>query len=244
MKTMVQSVIWLLVLAAITAAVLTLLLRPAAAAACPQCFGLSKAADGVYLQSGMAEAQRSRALAAVAAARSGAGKFYGGLQHAPRILVCADDDCYHRLGGQPGTAVGSLGSLSLEVSSQGVNPVYIAAGLSRAELEGRIGFWKFQLGAVPVWFDEGLAVVVADDPAYVLPPGRRDRCLTGALPDMPATPTEWRDEMQQEGSTALYAQAACKTVSWMDQHGGPQAVTGLLDKVAHGEDFAALVPPR
>jgi hypothetical protein len=125
-----------------------------------------------------------------------------------------------------------------------MNPLYIAAGLSRAEVEGRIGFWKFQMGAVPMWFDEGVAVLVADDPAYILPPGHRDRCLTGSLPDMPATLTDWQDEMQQEGSTALYAQSACKTVMWMEQNGGPKAVGALLDKVAQGQDFATLIPPR
>ena len=243
MKAIVQSIVWLLVLAAVTAGILTLMLRPAAVAACPQCFGLEKAADGVYLQSGMAEAQRSRALAAIDAARRSAERFYGGLQHAPRILVCADDDCYHRLGGAAGTAEGSLGSLSLEVAPQGISPVYIAAGLSRAELQGRVGFWKFSMGAVPMWFDEGVAVVVADDPAYILPPGHGERCKAGSFPDMPATPSDWQQELQQEGDV-LYAQSACKTVMWMDQNGGPQAVTGLLDKLAQGQDFATLMPSR
>ena len=243
MKGILHAVIWLVSLALVSALIVTLLLRPAAAAACPQCFGLEKVADGVYLQSGMAEAQRSRALAAVASARDDATRFYGSLLHPPRILVCADDECYHRLGGTAGTAEGSFGSLSLEVAPQGINAVYIAAGLSRAEVQGRVGFWKFSMGAVPMWFDEGVAVVVADDPAYILPPGRGDRCKAGSFPDMPATPSDWQQELQQEGDV-LYAQSACKTVMWMDQHGGSQAVTTLLDKLAQGQDFATLIPPR
>lgn len=243
MRGIFHAAVWLLMLALITAGIITLTLRPAAAAACPQCFGLQKAADGIYLQSGMDAAQRQRALAAVDAARLEAAQFYDGLQHSPRVLVCADDACYHRLGGAPGTAVGSLASLSLEVAPRGLDPVYIAAGLSRAEVQGRVGFWKFSLGAVPMWFDEGVAVVVADDPAYILPPGRGDRCKAGSFPDMPATPSDWQQELQQEGDV-LYAQSACKTAMWMAQNGGAKAVTGLLDKLAQGQDFATLVPPR
>jgi hypothetical protein len=241
MKGILQTIIWLLTLALVAALSAYLMARPVAAAACPQCFGLSDSGEGVYLQSGMSDAQRTRAHAAVSEALSRASVFYGTLQHRPRILLCADDTCYQRIGGMPGSGVGSLGSLALEISPQGVNPVYIAAGLSRTELQGRVGFWKFEMGAVPMWFDEGVAVVVADDPAYILPPGHGDRCKAGPFPDMPATPTEWHEELQQEGDV-LYSQSACKTNMWMAENGGSKAVTGLLDKVAQGQDFAKLFP--
>jgi len=243
MKGIFHAIIWLLSLALITAGIVTLMLRPAAAAVCPQCFGLQDAGEGIYLQSGMDEVHRARAHAAVDAALARVAGFYGPLRHRPRMLVCGDDACYHHIGGAANSAVGSLGDFSLYVSSQGVNPVYIAAGLSRAELAGRVGFWKFNLGAVPIWFDEGVAVVVADDPAYLLPPGRGDRCKAGPFPDMPATPTEWQEEIQQEGDV-LYAQSACKVDMWMVEHGGPKAVTGLLDEVAQGQDFAKLIPSQ
>lgn len=243
MRGIVQALLWVVGLALVTAVVAFMMARPAVVAACPGCFGLEQAGDGVFLQTGMAAAERSRVLATVSAARAQAAQFYGGLQHQPRILVCADDACYQRMGGMPGTATGALGATALEVSHLGAEQqVFITAGLSRAELYGRVGFWKFNLGAVPMWFDEGLAVVVADDNAYILPPGRHDRCLTGALPDMPATPSEWQEEMQQEGPTALYAQAACKVDMWMARNGGSKAATDLLAKVAQGEDFAKLFP--
>ena len=28
----------------------------------------------------------------------------------------------------------------------------------------RVGLWHMELGAVPAWFDEGVAVLVSDDP--------------------------------------------------------------------------------
>lgn len=244
MKGIIQTAIWLLSLTLITALIAYLMARPVAAATCPWCFGLQQAAEGIYVQDSMSAAERSRVVAAVEAARAQAAQFYGGLQHPPRILVCADDACYERMGGMPGTATVAMGAAALEVSHLGSQQqVFITAGLSRAELYGRVGFWKFNLGAVPMWFDEGLAVVVADDPAYILPAGRGDRCKAGSFPDMPATPSEWVQELQTEGDV-LYAQSACKVDMWMVENGGPKAVASLLDKVARGQDFNALIPPR
>lgn len=244
MKGIFQALVWVVALALVTAMVMYLMARPMAAATCPWCFGLEKAADGVYVQTSMSTIERKHVIATVDAARSQATQFYGGLEHAPRILICADDACYERLGGMPGTATGAMGSSVLEVSHLGSQQqVFITAGFSRAELYGRIGFWKFNMGAVPMWFDEGLAVVVANDSAYILPPGRGDRCKAGSFPDMPANPSEWQEELQTEGDI-LYAQSACKVNMWMVQNGGPKAATDLLAKIAEGQNFNQLIPPQ
>src|SRR5690242_19601966 len=144
MKGILQGLLWSTALALITAGVAYVMVRPVAAATCPRCFGLDMAADGVYVQSSMSAAERQRVVAIVTAAKIQAGQFYGGLLHQPRILVCADDACYRRLGVMPGTAVGSMGSSVLEVSPLGSQQqVFITSGLSSAELYGRVGFWKF-----------------------------------------------------------------------------------------------------
>ena len=242
MRGIFQFMIWMLALALLTAGVAFLMARPALAATCPWCFGLQRAADGIYVQGDMAAAERNRVLATVGAARLRATQFYGGLEHAPRILICADDACYSRLGGAPGSATGSMGSMVLEVSHLGSEQeVFITSGLSDAEVYGRIGFWKSNLGAIPMWFEEGLAVVVADDRAYLLPPGHGDRCKAGPFPDMPATPSDWQLELQQEGDV-LYAQSACKVEMWMMRNGGSKSAVALLDKVAQGQDFDKLFP--
>ena len=244
MKGILQALIWILALVLITAGIAYVMVRPVAAATCPWCFGLEQAGDDLYVQSSMSAAERQRVLTTVTAARIQAGQFYGSLLHQPRILVCADDDCYRHLGGMPGTAVGSMGASVLEVSHLGSQQqVFITSGLSSAELYGRVGFWKFNQGAVPMWFDQGLAVVVANDSAYILPPGHGDRCKAGSFPDMPATPSEWQEELQQEGNV-LYAQSACKVNMWMMENGGPKGITTLLDKIAQGQDFNNLIPPQ
>lgn len=236
---MLRLAVWLVVVLALFAGFIVLVARPVAVVACPQCFGLAKAADGVYVESSMSEEMRRHVLQVLAQAEERVGHFYGTLEHRPRTVVCATDACFERIGGA-GTRVGSLGSFALLVSSQGTNVVLISHELSHVELHGRAGLWHMEMGAVPAWFDEGVAVLVSDDPEYLAParPGR-DRCAAGPMADMPTDPAEWRDKLAEQGDL-LYASAACQADLWMIAHGGPPAVPALLTKIHDGGSFDSL----
>ncbi len=239
MASVIRFLVWILVLGGIALGMSLWVARPAVAAACPACFGFSRVQDGLYVQSAMQPAQRQQAVAVVAAAEQRIVAFYGQERFPPRVLVCADDACYGRIGGMPGSGTGAVASDALVVAPAAVNTVAVAEALSHIEMRGRVGLWKMQMGAVPRWFEEGLAVVVSEDPLYLGPAKRANRCLAGVLTDMPATPEDWRDALQQQGDL-LYAQSACKTWTWAQSHGGGAGVSALLDKLAAGQDFAAL----
>lgn len=239
MGSLIRLLVWILVLGGIALGMSLWVARPAVAAACPACFGFSRAQDGLYLQSGMKSEQQQQAVSVIAAAEQRIAAFYGQERFPPRVLVCADDACYRRIGGIQGSGTGAVATIALVVSSRAVNTVAVTEALSHIEMRGRVGLWKMQIGAVPQWFEEGLAVTVSEDPLYLGPGKRANRCLAGSFPDMPATPEEWRDELQQEGDI-LYAQSACKAWMWIEEHGGGAGVSALLDKLAAGQDFAAL----
>lgn len=243
-RSLIQALVWLVVLAALPVGMLYLTARPVVVAGCPQCFGFSKAADGIYVQSGASAAALARAQQALSVARKRDVDFYGSLEHSPRFLVCADDACYTRIGGLPGTALGSVDYFAVVVSPKGLDPAALAAAYSHAELEARVGWWHMKSGAVPAWFDAGVAALVSDDPAYVLPvrPHQKDRCLTGPGGDLPEQSDLWQQRVQQ--FDYLKAAAACRVDLWMVAHGGPKAVTALLDQVAQGQDFASLFPAQ
>lgn len=236
---MLKTLVWLGIMATLTLVISLLVVRPLVAAACPACFGFSKVADRVYVQSNMTPASRIRAVASLVAAEQRVGAFFGGLQHVPRALICADDGCYRRIGGGAGSGTGTLGSYAIVVSHEAIDPVLIGEALSQVELHGRVGYWHILTGAVPIWFDQGVAVLAADDTLYIAPQGSRSRCIAGPIPDMPVTPDDWNESLQQEGQV-MYARAACQTDIWMESHGGSVAIAALLAKVADGQNFDTL----
>lgn len=239
MASVIRFLVWILVLGGIALGMSLWVARPAVAAACPACFGFSRLQDGLYVQSGMKPEQQQKTIAVIAAAEQRIAAFFGQERFPPRVLVCADDACYHRIGGMPGSGTGAVASIALVVSPAAINTVAVSEGLSHMEMRGRVGFWKIQMGAVPQWFEEGLAVVVSEDPLFLGPRNHVNRCLAGSFPDMPQTPEDWRDELQQEGDI-LYAQSACETWMWVEHSGGGPGVSALLDKLAAGQDFTAL----
>jgi hypothetical protein len=74
------------------------------------------------------------------------------------------------------------------LSPRGIDAVIAAHELAHVELHERLGS---HAGHVPQWFDEGLAVLVSDDPRYLRPETAVDRCLVASDEALPATLPEW-----------------------------------------------------
>jgi hypothetical protein len=239
-STMLRATVWVLILAMLPLGMMFITARPVLAVSCPQCFGFTRIADGVYAESSMPAADRDHALQVLAESERRVTAFYGSLQHRPRLLVCGADACYDRIGGMQGTGTGSVGYFAIVVASQALDPVLIATTLAHAELMGRVGMWRMKSGAVPAWFDAGAAVLASDDPAYLAPASRKrkDRCLTGPGGELPEEADLWQERVQQ--FDYLNAAAACRVDLWMIAHGGSQAVTALLGKLADGQSFDTL----
>lgn len=205
-----------------------------AALVCPRCFGFAPHADGLYVESGMPDETRAQLSAALTEARQKVGAFYGGMQTTPRILACATRGCVDRIGGGGGKGAAYL-TFGLRLAPDGIDPAVIAHELSHVELHGRIGLLNFWTGAVPTWFDEGLAAVVADDPRYFLPAGAGDRCRTSPEGTMPERREAWIRTASRDH--ALYARAACRVLRWVQRNGGHNAVLRLVARVNDGEAF-------
>lgn len=161
-------------------------------------------------------------------------RFYGELTAAPVVLACATDACAQRLGSGSSRGAAYL-TVALRLAPLGLNPVIIAHERSHIELHRRLGLWKFITGAVPSWFDEGVAVVVSGDPRYLRPAADGDRCLVVPRTPLPQTLAAWLRMAGQQHD--LYAQAACRVVRWMQAHGGEPAVATLIERVGGGATF-------
>ena len=144
----------------------------AVAAACPQCFGFKRIERSLYVQRGMTADEQANAAEVIKKARDRIRGFYGEQRSRATILICATDPCYRRLrgGGSRGMAIYDR---VLMLSPEGINETIAAHELSHIEFHRRVGAWKIFRDVVPTWFDEGLAVVVSDDPRYLAPLGQR-----------------------------------------------------------------------
>jgi hypothetical protein len=205
-----------------------------AAIACPRCFGFAPLADGLYVESTMTDDNRAKLIAARTEGEKKVADFYGGLQTAPTMLACATRACADRLGSGNSKGAAYL-SIGLRLSPGGLDPVIIAHERAHVELHGRIGLLNFWTGAIPTWFDEGLAVVVSDDPRYFRPASEGDRCRTAPDGPMPERLKEWVKAASSDHM--LYARAACRVLRWTQRNGGHEAVLRLIDRINQGEAF-------
>lgn len=235
-KALRRSFLWMALVvgsAAVLSILGTLLAYPAAAAAaCPQCYGFRALEPGVSVERGATGAQRDQVQRVVAASRKRVRRFYGRLLTHPRILVCETEPCYARFGGR------SRGKTLLDrvvvLSPRGISVVIASHELAHAQTHARIGLIRTVRGDLPRWFDEGLAVVVSNDPRYLAPEGAADRCRVPPDGPLPSSRGAWNRKVRSE---PLYAMAACQVSRWLDGRGGPKAVRTLLREVAAGVPF-------
>jgi len=217
---------WLLsgIAAVLLAAVAGLVLAfPAVAATtCPGCYGLEQVRPRLHVEPGVGEAQRRQVVDAVEEGRRRVAEFFGGLRSDPAFLACVTDACYARIGGGGERGIAVL-NRAVMLSPRGIDPVIAAHELAHVELHARLGS-----ASVPQWFDEGLAVLVADDPRYLLPEGAGDRCRVAPSGPLPDTLDGW---LRAAGADRqVYAQAACAASRLLAAHD----LHALLAEVAAG----------
>lgn len=208
-----------------------------AATVCPACYGLEELGRNVYVESGLPAVRREQVADIVRAAERRVSDFYGGRRSSPRILACTTEECYRHIGGGKERGVAVL-NRAVILSPRGLDPVIAAHELSHVELRTRLGSHADQ---VPQWFDEGLAVVVSDDPRYLAPASAPDRCRVDPDGALPATLDQWLRAASADEQ--VYARSACRVVRWAATSGGRGAVLTLIRRLKAGGDFADLVPP-
>ena len=196
-----------------------------AATTCPGCFGLERVRPGLYVEPGLTAAQYLQVTDAVDEGTRRVQAYFGDLRSDPDVLVCLTEECYARVGGGRERGIAVL-SRAVMLSPRGIDPVIAAHELTHVELRARLG-----PGAVPQWFDEGLAVLVSNDPRYLLPEGARDRCRIAPTGPLPQSLDDW---LRAAGADAdVYAQAACRVSRWTAWHD----LNGLVADLAAGGTF-------
>jgi uncharacterized membrane protein len=197
-----------------------------AATTCPGCYGLARVSDGVYSGRRITAAQRDRLAGLAVEARRRVEAFYGGRTSAPRLIACFTDDCYARIGGGRERGVAVL-NRAVMLSPRGLDAVIASHEMAHVELHQRLD------REVPQWFDEGLAVVVSNDPRYL-----GEHCRVPFDGPLPETLPAWLDAASADPN--VYSKAACRVQRWLDANGGRDAVLALIDQLNDGASFPAI----
>lgn len=209
-------------------------LPAAAAAVFPSYYGFERVAPDIYVEKGVIPEQRAALVKIVDEGRQRVKQFWERQEAAPRILICGDSACFERMGGGRRRGMSVFDFVAV-LSPRGSDPVIAAHELSMIELNRRIGLFGFARQTVPIWFNEGIAMVASDDLRYLGPVDAQDRCLSAPSAALPAGIFEWGRQALTDQH--LYAKAACATSRWLVAHGGPAAAVDVVSKVAAGQKF-------
>ncbi|ETD84679.1 hypothetical protein U703_06045 [Rhodobacter capsulatus YW1] len=209
-------------------ALLALLPAPRAAL-CPGCFGLVRATDTLWVEAAMPAPDRLRLIAQIAAAKAQVARALGPTRGRLRLLACQTAACDRRLGGRGAAAVTySFGPVAVvRLSPRGLSTTILAHELTHVALHARMGPVGQLADRLPAWADEGLAVIVSDDPRYLAPGSGLRRCRKTPRPVLPETARDWLHLAAQERD--IYAEAACAMLGWMAENDGWAGVWAVIE---------------
>lgn len=204
---------------------------------CPWCFGFERLEPGLFIEKTASETARQQTEATLHQSKLAVGRYFGPLQSDPEIFVCVTNGCYVHAERRGGRTLGiSFLDWVVLLSPRANAKVALAHELSHTELHTRLGPRMF---AVPIWFDEGLAVNVSDDPRYLAPSGSDTRCTVPPPARMPLNGATWVSAT--EASNTPYAEAACLVSIWLQRKGSVKAVLKLVSDINAGVPFARAI---
>ena len=213
----------------------------------PSASGMDEIDPALYVEPAMSAQQRGALQRQIELGRAQVEAFYGSITTAPYFVACVQAQCAARFGsyGEPATA---FGDVAIRLSLNDRLTQLVAHEWSHAELYRRVGGWR-HIGKIPRWFDEGVAVVVADEALHA--PANWDEIARRGLPTPPLTELvsrrDWAAAVQNYGETrgddpsnlrVVYSTAGHEVRAFL-ACAGRAGVAAVLDAVQADEPFDA-----
>ena len=213
----------------------------------PGASGMDEIHAALYVEPAMSAEQRGALQRQIELGRARVEAFYGSITTAPYFVACVTAQCAARFGsyGEPATA---FGDMAIRLSLDDRLPRLVAHEWSHAELYRRAGGWR-HIGKIPRWFDEGVAVVVADEALHA--PAHWDEIARRGLSTPPLTELvsrrDWAAAVQKYGETrgddpsnlrVVYSTAGHEVRAFV-ACAGRAGVAAVLDAVQADEPFDA-----
>ena len=213
----------------------------------PGASGMDQVTATLFVEPLMNADQRTALRGQIEVGRARVEAFYGSITTAPYFVACVTAGCAERFGsfGEPATAYGDV---AIRVSLNARLTRLVAHEWSHAELYRRVGSWR-HIGKIPRWFDEGVAVVVADEALHA--PANWDEIARRGLSTPPlselVTRSDWSEAVGRYGETrgddpnnlrVVYTTAGREVRAFVSC-AGAAGVVALLGAVQAGEPFDA-----
>lgn len=194
--------------------------------------GLACIAPNIYVDPAMPEQHRQVFLQRVTQSKAEIARFFGDIQSSPDIFACVTKECFSQFGGIPARAK-SIGDHTVILSAQGVDKITLTHELAHIELHKRLGsphIWN----KLPMWFDEGLAVMICKDPRYT---GHTPNNSSGepvALQNL-VSQDQWVDAIRD--NQPAYSVSRQAVEAWY-QGAGTQGLHEIITRMKQGKAFS------
>lgn len=210
----------------------------------PEWFGMEPIAPQLYADAEMSDTQRAALAEIVAPARQRVHEHFGGVRSTPDILACSTEACFQSSGGMTARAK-AYGSSKILLSPRGLTVALLSHEWSHAEFYTRVGGYGRML-RVPEWFNEGLAVVVSNEPTHSEEVWQAVNATGIPVPALEElySARDWLiasrryhdEELNPEGLKVVYAVAGHEVRRWY-RNAGPEGLDRLIQMLRQGEDF-------
>ena len=182
-------------------------------------------APRIFVDSEMPPQQRQLFLTTVKQSEKAIEFFFGDIKATPVIYACSTKSCFRKFGGIQSRAK-AIDDNQVFLSYRGLDKVTVTHELAHVELHKRLGHEHWS--KVPMWFDEGLAVLVCKDPRYV-----------AKTPVMPVTELvtqqQWIRAVQK--NKPVYSTAKQVVEGWY-QNVGREGLEAVLKRLQQGSTFS------
>jgi hypothetical protein len=127
----------------------------------PKAYGMEEVTSTLYVEPVMSAELRLELQRQIDLGRNQTLQFYGGIVTNPYFVACLTNECAERFGSY-GQRAAAYGDMAIRLAGTGLTAPLVAHEWSHAELYRRVGGWWNAL-RIPRWFDEGVAVIVANE---------------------------------------------------------------------------------
>ena len=127
----------------------------------PKLSGMDEVTPQLFVEPTMPAEQRQDVQRQIDIGRAQVERFYGSITTTPYFVACISRECDTRFGSY-GQRAAAYGDIAIRLSANGLSAPLVAHEWSHVEFYRRAGGW-WHARKVPRWFDEGVAVVVANE---------------------------------------------------------------------------------